>query len=336
MDKRKAHSLSGKRTLFIGIGFYDYETAIRRRLEGLGASVSYFLEQPRWHESAVLRRISSIFGMGTDASRDRYQRRLLQRLALTEFDYVFIIKGELLSEYFVCQLRAGNEKAKFILYQWDSIRRIPQVLRLLPYFDRILSFDRRDCQEHKAFVFRPLFYRDATDSEIEPTRAVYDFTFIGWLHSDRFTRLLDVEAALNARGSRVYFYLYTGIGTYLRHLIRGNHRLLHFRKLPFGQVTKIMAASICVLDFPHADQQGLTMRTIEAIGIRRKLITTNSDIVNYDFFDQANILPVQQLNVDDMLSFAQRGSATVPEQVLDRYSLNYWLAEVFELSGDSE
>jgi hypothetical protein len=330
----QADPIAGKRILFIGIGFYDYETAIKRRLERFGASVTYFLEQPRWHQSAFLRRLSAGLGIGILASRERYQRRLLKLIASIDFDYAFVIKGELLSEDFVAQLRAHNPRATFILYQWDSIRRTPSALRLRPYFNRALSFDRQDCQEHPDFVFRPLFYRDdAQNGEHPPTSLSYDLTFVGWFHSDRLDRLLAIESAFRARGLRVHFYLYTGVGTYLRHLVRGEHRLLHFRRLPFEHVSKIMAASKCVLDLPHADQNGLTMRAIETIGMRRKLVTTSSDIVNYDFYDRRNILSIRELKAAEIASFVAGDSVSVPENVLHKYSLDKWLEDVFGLSS---
>ncbi len=209
-------------------------------------------------------------------------------------------------------------------------------MSLLPYFDRVLSFDRRDCLQRPDFVFRPLFYRNPPGGRGHEAPLSYDLTFIGWLHSDRLSRLLDIEAELRRLGLRAYFYLYTGIGTYLRYLIRGRHGLLHVRKLPFMQVAKVMAASKCILDLPHAEQSGLTMRTIEAIGMSRKLVTTNLDIVNYDFFNRDNILAAEKLNAAAIAAFIRGGSSPVREDVLRSYSLDNWLKEVFELSSVSE
>lgn len=335
MTTSKLRSLAGKRILFVGIGFYDYEAAIRSRLEDNGATVWYFLEQPRWHQSGLMRRLGSALGIRISASRARYQQRLLEQVALIDFDYVFVIKGELLSEHFVRRLKAGNRSARFILYQWDSIRRLPGIERLIPYFDRVLSFDRRDCLQRPDFAFRPLFYRNPPPSQGREPALSYDLTCIGWLHSDRLSRLLEIESELKGLGLRVYFYLYTGIGAYLRHLVLGRHRLLHFRKLSFTRVTAIMNASKCVLDLPHADQNGLTMRTIEAIGMRRKLVTTNLDISNYDFFDHENILPLEKLDAAAIAAFLEGGSRPVPEGVLRRYTLDQWLEEVFDLSSIS-
>jgi hypothetical protein len=325
--------LDGKRILFIGIGFYEYEEAIRIRLEHLGASVSYFLEQPLWHQSALFRRIGSILGIGPGPSRDRHLRRLLDRVNSIRFDYVFVIKGELLSEAFLRELKGTNGGAQFILYQWDSLQRVPEVMRLLPYFDRVLSFDRQDCMANSRLIFRPLFYRTESRGHLDSRSISYDLSFIGWLHSDRLDRLRAIEAELRERGLRVYIYLYTGIGTYLRCFLKGKHRFLHVSKLPFKQVTTIVRTSRCILDLPHPNQSGLTMRSIEAIGMQRKLVTTNVDVVNYDFYDHSNILFTDKLNSDEIAAFIERESVSVSESVLHGYTLDSWLGAVFGLSG---
>ena len=41
-----------------------------------------------------------------------------------------------------------------------------------------------------------------------------------------------------------------------------------------------------VLDSAQDGQLGLTIRVLEAIGAKKKIITTNEDVINYDFYYQ--------------------------------------------------
>ena len=41
---------------------------------------------------------------------------------------------------------------------------------------------------------------------------------------------------------------------------------------------------VSVLDINHLDQSGLTIRTFEALGAGKKIITTNSEIKKYPFY----------------------------------------------------
>ena len=91
-----------------------------------------------------------------------------------------------------------------------------------------------------------------------------------------------------------------------RATVRGRHaavyedpKMMKWRK----QVTDYIGNSRVVLDLPHPMQTGLTMRTIEAIGSKKKLITTNVDIVNYDFYNPKNILLIERENINFDKSF---------------------------------
>lgn len=63
----------------------------------------------------------------------------------------------------------------------------------------------------------------------------------------------------------------------------------HFDPLAGKEMDRVFANSKCVLDSAQAGQIGLTIRVLEALGAKKKLITTNEDVVNYDFYREENI-----------------------------------------------
>ena len=67
--------------------------------------------------------------------------------------------------------------------------------------------------------------------------------------------------------------------------------------LPSEQLTAKLKQSKTVVDIQHPKQSGLTMRTIEMLGANKKMITTNADIQNYDFYHPNNICIVDRNNV---------------------------------------
>jgi hypothetical protein len=322
-------SLAGQKILFIGIGFYDYEKSIQRSLEALGATVTYHLQQPRWHQFALLRTLAGTLGYTVASSLVAYQDRLLEKLAAQAFDIVFVIKGDALSASFIQGLRRQQSGARFIQYQWDSVKRVPNALQLAPLFDRVFSFDRYDCQTYANFTFRPLFFRGEAGQAQLPGASRFDLVFIGWLHADRLQRIIEVERKLAKLGVRSYFFLYTGIRTYLKECFKGNAKNLYVSKADYADVEKITLSATTVLDIPHPDQTGLTIRTIETLGKHRKLITTNRDVVHYDFFNPANILVLDELDADLMRAFIDVPYQQTDAAIVARYSLQSWVAEIF-------
>ena len=108
------------------------------------------------------------------------------------------------------------------------------------------------------------------------------------------------------------------------------NRLKLIKKIPFQKVYEIYHNAKCVIDIEHSKQSGLTMRTMEMIGLRKKLITTNKDIVNYDFYHEDNILVVDRNNFVLDESFIDRPYHMLDESIYKKYALSNWIMEVLK------
>lgn len=329
-------TLAGRRILFIGIGFYDYEASIVDRLLALGSQVTAFESPPAvlrtgpW--AGLLQRLPRV----ADRLSRRHERAMLAAVNESHFDQALIVKGTNLSLEFLTALRARLPQTEFILYQWDSLTRLPGIEQRLPLFDRVLTFDRHDAEAHDRLQFRPLFFRESAAPQATPASPCdIDISFVGWLHSDRLRAVRDIETAAQASGLSTYVYLYTGLATWLRLALRGQARGVHFRTLPYRRLMSINRRSRCVLDLPHAAQSGLTMRAVEALGLGNKLATTGADVVHYDFYAPSNVavLDARDPRIDP--TFISTPASAVPEAVRHRYTLDAWIADVFAAERDA-
>jgi hypothetical protein len=70
------------------------------------------------------------------------------------------------------------------------------------------------------------------------------------------------------------------------------------------------------------------MRTIEAIGSGRKLITTNTSIVNYDIYSKDNILLIDRKNPIILRDFLESPFNPLSNLLQDRYSITGWLKDL--------
>ena len=104
--------------------------------------------------------------------------------------------------------------------------------------------------------------------------------------------------------------------------------VIKYTTLSLKQMVELYEQSEIIIDVQHPKQTGLTMRTFEALGARRKLVTTNADIVNYDFYNPRNILVVDRDNIVIPRSFVEEPYVDLPEEIYKKYSLSNWLREV--------
>ena len=114
-----------------------------------------------------------------------------------------------------------------------------------------------------------------------------------------------------------------------KELRRAKYSEFHYVPLNGKEMNDIYEASRCVLDSAQAGQVGLTIRVLEALGAKKKLITTNEDVVNYDFYRPENIY-LYEGKIDLGNVFFKSEYKDVEQEVYDRYSLRSWLKEIVE------
>lgn len=329
-----ALQLSGKSILFIGRNFFGYDRIIRERLTELGATVDYLADVPYTNNlaKAGLRVARPL--MIRDA-----RRRILGQIAAfgrQRYDYVFSIIGEGLDPTAMATIRAQFPTASFRLHIWDAIdnNRTPLVANFR-FFDAVSSFDRSD-SERLGLQFRPLFFSRAFDQPAAAGDMRYDACFVGTAHSDRSPILHRLRQRLESRERTPYFFQYLQ-APWLYHAYNAFDRRYRdvpisefsFAPIPQAEVAKIVAASRVVVDIPHSKQLGLTIRTLECLGMGRKLATTNPTIVDYDFYDPANICVMSRSDPDIPDAFIESGYQMVPDHVRSKYSLDAWIADIF-------
>lgn len=329
--------LYGKRILFFAPVFFGYDQKIRDKFYELGADIDLFDERSviKAYQRALLKIAPSVFNKITE----KYYFKILDDIKCKRYDYVLFVKCDMPTERILKKYRNALKNSKFCLYMWDSIKNIPNIEKKFAYFDYISSFDRNDCMSHSQLNFRPLFYGDEYKMLSKKHDSYkYDLCFIGTVHSDRYKVLKVIRQCAKEKGLSVFMYLYlqSHFIYYFYKTIKSEFRDtkitdFKFGKLPSKEIAKIINESKIVIDIQHPQQTGLTMRTVEMIGMNKKLITTNNDIINYDFYDPDNIIVIDRDNVNIDANWSSNYNE-LSDVIYEKYSLNRWVYEVLGLA----
>ena len=324
----------GKRILFFSANFFGYQNEIRRKLSEMGAEVDFFDERPKntfWYK-ALIRLDKRLMNKRIGA----YYQDIIDSTRRNRYDYVFFLKAEVITAQKMEQLKAAHPESVFLLYMWDSIRNCPSVTGLFSFFDRIYSFDRKDVLANGHLKFRPLFYLDDYAEIPAVAKPTYEISFIGTGHSDRYKLVMQVKRICEENGWKYFLFLYLQdirVFYYRKIATPGfkKARKSDFSFQPLGKEAILghIEDTRCVLDIERPVQVGLTMRTIEVLGACRKLITTNADIVHYDFYNPDNIQIIDRKNPEIPESFIRAPYTPVDEEVYASYSIGSWLREIF-------
>ena len=292
--------LEGKKILMIAPKYYGYEKNIKAQLEDEGAYV-FYIQENLDNSSFILRFISQFNRSIPEKIYTKYLYREIDKIKELEFDYVFCIRINGFSITDIEYLRAHFKNAKFILYYWDSIKNMHNSVEKSQLFDKVLTFDRKDADENAIFgwQFRPLFYCDDF-SKTEKENIQYDILSVSTISDERVNKLLEIKKY--CEDNKLTFYVKTVLlkSYYFRRKLLNAKFIQRIPKdwFSFHSISKqelicLMNKSKVILDITHSSQSGLTMRTIESIGNRKKLITTNEDIENYDFYNENDFLIIK-------------------------------------------
>ena len=324
--------------LLIMPNFFDYPKQIKLELEKIGYNVDFFDDRPS--TNSLVKSIIKINKNYINGYINKYFHWIMNTISDTKYDVVLLISGQSLSfsETMIKELRASQTSARFILYQWDSQKNFPYIVKMHKFFDVRYSFDKVDTEQDGDLKFLPLFYTEIYEEigKKQHNQYVYDCSYIGTAHPQKYMYINKMSQELKTvlPNQFIYHYMPSKL-KYLYHKARDKEfkkaKYKEFKRVKISSknVMDIFEMSRCILDAPQAGQSGLTIRSIECLGAKRKLITTNSDIRYYDFYNESNILIFDD-NVDVNSAFFTNDYQDIPEEIYEKYSLRSWLKTMLD------
>lgn len=326
-------SIKGKKILFFSPAFFGYENLIVKKMQELGAYVDFY--DVRSVTSATDRALLKISPKIFTTKSKKYYERIIDKNRDKDYDYILIVKCDMTPVSILTKFKEVYPNAKLCLYLWDSVANIPGVEKKFKYFDTCYSFDPEDCAKYRSLKFRPLFYADQFKKEQRIDGFKYDISFLGTIHSDRYKVIRQVQDIAKQEGFACdwFLYLQSKFIYYFYKVTKKEFRDTQISDFDFEKKSsKEIAAeedvSRTILDIQHPKQHGLTMRTIEMVGMNKKLITTNATIKNYDFYNKNNICVIDRNNVQIDKEFINKAYEPIDKDIYDRYSLENWIKTV--------
>lgn len=326
-------SLQGKSVLMFCVEFFGYREQMAEGLKRMGCNVDMYDERPN---NSVLLKTMIRYDVGViHPVLRQYYQQIIRNNREKKYDYIFVVKGEAINREILQLLRNAYPNAKFVLYLWDSVQNIPDCANRMKCYDRVLTFDPVDAHEY-GLIFRSLFFGSDFPMGDPEGEYEYDLCFIGTAHSIRPRVIKQMEACCAKADLRFYYYLYSPhILVYLfNRLTNPNYRWIrrsdiHFKPLTRSQMQHIYKQSRCVLDVEHPKQNGITTRPLEMLQMRKKIITTNRQISQFDFYKPENFYWIDQDEPGIDRNFVYTEYVPVEKEILHRYSVEGFLEEVF-------
>ncbi|MCL2546596.1 MAG: hypothetical protein FWE06_05300 [Oscillospiraceae bacterium] len=328
-----------KKVLYIASPFFNIYRHIINEFEHQGYEVDYYNDRPS--ENSFLKGITKIKKSLVHSIVERYFNNMIAETKDKDYDLVFIMNDKVITPKIMDKLKDSQKNAKFVLYMWDPIQLYPQANKIISYFDVAFSFDSADCAENSALQFLPLFYSKSYE-EIDCVKRndiKYDLVSICTVHPNRYKIIKELFPALEADGVNIYSYMFINRLQYVYNKFfvkafkKAKKNEFTFTPLPEQENIRMTGSTNAIFDIPHDKQSGLTIRTMEALGAKKKLVTTNANIKNYDFYNENNIYVLDENNRNGIKAFLQREYEAIDDGIYKKYSLRSWLRVILNAVG---
>lgn len=325
--------LQRKKVLLLAPKFYGYENEIIAKLKEFGAEVTYLNDDPSELWNIVVGSLKKVH-FSINGMVRRFENKLLSAIGHSKYDIVLVINGQRITSHFTHEIKINNLKpnGKMVLYYWDAIENLKDDTSRWNNFDRILTFDNVDYEEHKdRMCFLPLFYCDKYWND-KKSLLKYDVMIIGYFRLNRYNFIKELEA--NNPGIRVGYYLYHSKWGFIFHKTfrskysHVKYEDLKYKQLSFEDVVDLYGQSSAIIDVPQKGQRGLTIRSLEALAMHKKLITTNENIKLYDFYNPDDVYVLLEANAVLPKKEWYNRPYSIKDRVIEEYSIGRWLEKL--------
>lgn len=302
-------------------GFNEY---IKKTLQAEGHQVVHInFNAFKYKYPNLLHKIGNFFYknlFNKNLKHEYYGSKILEKLAQNPIkqDVLLTLKGDFIDPNSLKLFK--NYTNQSIAFFNDNIKRYPNIKNVISCFDEVYSFEKKDCQNHNLkFVTNFIYETNLHASKIEITTDLFNISSAG----KRDTFLQQIAENLNKNKVKFKFIIFDKNKSRTNSLIEITNQ-----PISLEEVNNLIKQSKTLLDIHREGQDGLTFRVFESLGLQKKLITTNKDIANYDFYNPSNILIIDFKNPVIQKSFFETPYVPVPSQILNTYTIKGWVENV--------
>lgn len=232
-------------------------------------------------------------------------------------DIILTIKGDFIDPKSILEFK--NYTKKSIAYFNDSATRCPKIARVIPHFDEVYSFEKDDCEKYNLKFITNWMYPIPLSEKTSIEYQVFNISS----KDNRFPTISKIAIAL--KGKKINYKIIVFDTENKNSDPNIEYTTKH---LSLDEVNNYIQQSLVLLDIIRKGQKGLTFRVFESLTLEKKLITTNQDIKNYDFYNPNNILIIDEKNPKIPIAFFNTNYEKIPEEILNKYTLENWINQI--------
>lgn len=311
--------------LFLCTAHYDlyriFEDGFKKYTDYEVQTVLYKRYKYKSHGERVTNFLSKVF-LNKNLKRIKGSEQYLEGLD-DHYDYLFMICPEMVLPQHLTQLTKKADKT--VVYYWDGFDHFPQAIPTIKYFQRAFTFDRVDAKKYDINFITNFYFHEKRNTNYE-----YDLFFLA-SYDSRYPLIAKIAKSLQQQNKKVVIKLHANKSPKIKEKIpQGIEFINEF--ISFEATKEYMSKARIILDIHKNIHTGLSFRIFEAMGLGKKLITTNPDVVNYDFYNANNIFVWTEDTEALPTEFISSPYEELPDEIYKKYSQENWVKTILGIT----
>lgn len=258
--------------------------------------------------------------LGKNIKKDYRNRTLIKMINdLPKQDHVLIVNPILFRKDILALLRSKTNK--FIAYNYDSLARMPLPENHHTLFDAIFSFDIYDVKANSELSLLTNYIYLDKHLNTTPKNKAFMILSKSYEREVILSKIADIFDGKNLN----YEFIVANPAT--KKVNKKIHLTEHHIKLDI--VEQKMKDAEILIDLVRENQTGLSFRIFEAMALHKKIITNNHTIKQFDFYNENNILVIDNDNISIPDTFLNTTYQPLPEELYNKYTLKNWISTAF-------
>ncbi|WP_165047711.1 MULTISPECIES: hypothetical protein [unclassified Adlercreutzia] len=247
--------------------------------------------------------------------------------SLSDYSLIIVMDSSRTASCLHKVLRRLGYSGRICYYYWNTVEGDKKAAN--PWgIDRkeceLWSFDPRECREYNMH-FNPSFYSRmfstmAKSSSIRKSREGISAYFMG-LEKGRLAKIMAVENALIAAGVETRFYV---VKDETSSEVTSSD-FCYSDSIPYSENILKVEESDILVEITKPNQEGVTIRTLEALFFGKKLITDNRSVRCLNLYNHNNVYIIDERFPDGLFDFIKTPYVEPHDELLDYYSFESWL-----------
>ena len=316
------------RICVISFDFWNYDAHIVDELRKKGIDAHHINIGAYRHRNfpARIKNTFSKIVLQRNLKNEMRQQMILDELRrLGKQDQILVINPELIDRKYHQEIKKFT--ARYVAYLYDSLARCPAD-HLVDLFDEIFSFDKNDSDKHHFKLITNYNYLQEAKTVEKPK---YDLVYLASF-DNRINLLSKVIKKLQYLKLTCQVVI-VGKKTWKKNLnLQINSSIIYTRKrIKHQEIPGYYRQGKVLLDLIRENQTGLSFRIFEAMALKKKIITNNQTVKEYDFYNPENIMIIKDDLSNLEKSFFETEYQELAPEIYRKYTLQSWVETVFKL-----